>query len=121
MITRSNTIGDMAQCEESSSYTHYVAIDFGTSGSGIAFATASNPDTVRVFSHWTTVSVGIDIKSPTVLLLDPDQNFEAFGAEALDKYQSKRNLRYPDRVAEYYLFNRFKMSLYSREVNLERL
>ena len=108
----------MAKCEES--YTHYVAIDFGTSGTGIAFATANNPDldpdNVRVFSHWPKAIVGIDIKYPTVLLLDPDQKFEAFGVEALDKYQSKRNLRYPDRVAEYYLFNRFKMSLYSREV-----
>ena len=104
----------MAKCEEK--YTHYVAIDFGTSGTGIAFSIASDPDNLKVFSQWTTKGTGVDIKSPTVLLLDPDQNFEAFGVEALEKYQAKRNLRYPDRVAEYYLFNRFKMSLYSREV-----
>ena len=97
-------------------YTHYVAIVFGTSGTGIAASTANDPDNVRVFSHWTTVKIGVDIKCPTVLLLDPDQKFEAFGAEALDLYQTKRNLKYPDRVAEYYLFNRFNMTLYSREV-----
>lgn len=106
---------------EKDQYTHYVAIDFGTSGTGIALSTANNPENVRVFSHWTKIKIGVDIKSPTVLLLDPDQTFEAFGAEALDLYQTKRNLKYPDRFDEYYLFDRFKMSLYSREVRNLRI
>ena len=97
-------------------YTHYVAIDFGTSGTGIALSTASNPDSIKVFSHWTTLKIAIDIKCPTVLLLDPEQKFEAFGEEAISLYHTKRNLRYPDSVADYYFFNQFKMSLYSREV-----
>ena len=105
----------MAKSEEK--YSHYVAIDFGTSGTGIALSTASNPEKVKMFSHWPKLRIGVDIKCPTVLLLDPEQNFEAFGAEALDLYQTKRNLKYTDRVTDYYLFNRFKMSLYSREAS----
>lgn len=99
-------------------YTHYVAIDFGTSGTGIALSTAGNPDNIKVFSHWTALKIAIDIKCPTVLLLDPEGKFEAFGEEASTLYYTKRNLKYPDRVAEYYFFNQFKMSLYSREVCL---
>ena len=94
-------------------YTHFIAIDFGTCGCGIAlFTIGDRPDNVRVFSNW--VHSKVAIKCPTILLLDDEGKFEAFGDEALKKYQTKYGLRRPGKVDEYYLFDRFKMCLYKK-------
>jgi len=91
-------------------YTHYIAIDFGTSGCGIAVSTSINPSTPHVYSNWSTNK--IPIKAPTYLLLDDEGKFEAFGDIALKNYYSKTGLRNKDKVDQYYLFIRFKMCLY---------
>ena len=91
-------------------YTHYIAIDFGTYGCGIASSTiVDQSDKVRVYSNW--VQSKMAMKCPTVLLLDDEGKFEAFGDTALKNYQTKNGLRRPDKVNEYYLFDRFKMCL----------
>ena len=96
-------------------YTHFIAIDFGTYGCGIAISTAAEKqDDVHVYSNWGHSKVAV--KCPTVLLLDDEGKFEAFGDEALKNYQSKSGLRRPEKVNEYYLFNRFKMCLYEEKV-----
>jgi len=96
-------------------YTHFIAIDFGTYGCGIAMSTAADQsDNVQVYSNWTAAKVSI--KCPTILLLDDEGKFEAFGNIALKNYQTKNGLRRPDKVDEYYLFDRFKMCLYNEKV-----
>ena len=62
-------------------YTHYIAIDFGTAGSGFAYATCINPDKLRVFNDWPGLN-NEGYKTPTVLLIDPHGELEAFGQEA---------------------------------------
>ena len=94
-------------------YTHYIAIDFGTTGSGFAYATRANLKKVRVFNQWPGLKPE-DYKTPTVLLIDPDKNLEAFGQEAVNKYYDKKSLRHPDRFNDYYFFRNFKMVLYNQ-------
>ena len=92
-----------------------VAIDFGTAGTGFAFSTFVNPTGTHIYQKWPGLVNGTS-KTPTVLLLDPDGNFEAFGKKALDKYYNPKNLKYPKRVNDYYFFRQFKMALYDLQV-----
>lgn len=96
-----------------SQYSHYVAIDFGTAGSSVAFST-ENSENMHILSDWSKKirRTGVSVKVPTIVLLDPDQNLEAVGEDALYIYQTK-NVKKKDKFNEYYLFNRFKMTLYS--------
>ena len=95
-------------------HSHYIAIDFGTSGSSLAFATSSSLSKVYLLSDWSKGNTGASVKVPTIVLLDPDQNLEAIGQDALVYYQTK-NVKNRNKFDEYYLFNRFKMNLYSDE------
>ena len=96
-------------------YTHFIAIDFGTYGCGIAMSTAADrPEHVSVYSNW--VHSKVAIKCPTVLLLDDEGKFEAFGDAALKNYHTKNGIRHPGKIDEYYLFDRFKMCLYKEKV-----
>jgi len=94
------------------SYTHYVSIDFGTSGCAIAVG-FSNPDPnkIHVFSGWTKSQMGAQVKCPTILLIDPQGSFVSFGAKAFDDYQKLKG-----QAQDYYLFHRFKMKLYDAPV-----
>lgn len=100
-------------------FTHFIAIDFGTSGSGIAVWAENYGDT-RVYTNpkWVPGQKGIAVKCPTALLLDPDRKFEAFGLKAIDNYHGKQGLLYPKKSEEYYFFNRFKMCLYDEKVHI---
>lgn len=93
------------------SYTHYVSIDFGTSGCAIAIGFSNpEPKKIHVFSGWSQ-QIGIQVKYPTILLVDPHGSFVSFGEEALDGYQ-----RLKGQAQDYYLFHRFKMKLYDDPV-----
>lgn len=98
---------------KSGDYTHFVAIDFGTAGTGCAYSTFVKPD-IRPYEQWPGLTPGTS-KTPTVLLLDPDEKFEAFGKNALDRYYSLNRSK-SKRVGDYYLFRQFKMSLYNVQV-----
>ena len=112
----------MAELPESSvlkpgDYTHFVAIDFGTAGTGCAYSTFVKPE-IRTYEQWPGLTPGT-CKTPTVLLLDPDEKFEAFGKNALDRYyrlNRSKPKREPKRVDDYYLFRQFKMTLYNLKV-----
>ncbi|XP_065891135.1 heat shock 70 kDa protein 12B-like isoform X2 [Dysidea avara] len=101
----------------SEAYSHYVAIDFGTAGSSIAFATSTS-EKIHLYSDWqkakATKKTGVDIKVPTILLLDPDKNLELIGNDALHVYQTK-NVKNKQKLGDYYLFDRFKMSLHKED------
>ena len=54
-------------------------------------------------------------KTPTCLLLNPDQSFDSFGYKALENYA---NLSSVFEEKEYLLFQHFKMCLHSSEASL---
>ena len=96
------------------SFTHFVSIDFGTSGCGIAMATKKDKSDIKLFTAWEGMKT--DAKCPTVLLLDPEENFERFGVNAIASYEKKTSLKKSDRADEYLLFQKFKMHLYNNPV-----
>ncbi|XP_052794431.1 heat shock 70 kDa protein 12A-like [Mya arenaria] len=96
------------------------AIDFGTTFSGYAFAMPdefeADPPKISANTTWIAGGQLISLKMPTVLLLDPKQNFEAFGYEAENRYYE---LAADDEHEGYFYFRRFKMKLYN-STNIDR-
>ena len=101
------------------------AIDFGTTYSGYAFSFRHDfeKDPCKVSSHnWTAASRGlVSLKTPTSILLNPQQEFECFGYDAEDRYTALAN---EDLHEEWYYFRRFKMMLHGqlgikRDVNVK--
>ena len=104
---------------QTSSYTHIIALDFGTSGCGIAVwnkSTAPSIDNIHLFSNWFKKNPVTMYKCPTILLLDHEERVEAFGLEAMEKYHTKRVV-HVNKIEDYYLFTRFKMDLYNKKVS----
>ena len=97
-------------------YTHYIAIDFGTSGCGAVLLTSAS-EKPRLFSKWLTSQIAVGIKSPTVLLLDHNKECEAFGLKARLNYY-KKSIKHSNEFKNYYLFEHFKMNLYEEKVLL---
>ena len=100
----------------SSKYTAVVAIDFGTTYSGYAYAFSSDPTRkVQVMSHRLCGSQrgdGYGIQQPTVLLLTGDGQFHSFGFEAQHYYHDMDEYDAPN----WLYFEKFKMELHSRKV-----
>ena len=93
-------------------YTHYIAIDFGTSGCAIAVGfTKPEPKKIYLFSRWAGTNDAARVKHPTILLADPQGKFVSFGEQA---FQTYKNLK--GKAQDYYLFHRFKMKLYDAPV-----
>lgn len=99
------------------------AIDFGTTYSGYAFSFKhdyeKDPTKISTNSTWVAGTAGLlSLKTPTVILLDADKNFVAFGYEAEDLYNSLA-VEGGDLHKKYYYYRRFKMLLYNVS-NLQR-
>lgn len=91
-----------------------VAIDFGTTYSGYAYAFRSAPDDIHLMRHPESgQTVGtVSYKIPTVLLLNERGEFHSFGYEARETYH---NLDAEEHQKWLY-FEKFKMELHSRKV-----
>jgi hypothetical protein len=90
-----------------------VAIDFGTTYSGYAYAFRRKPDEINLMRRKEAGQVGggPSHKIPTILLMDEREQFHAFGYDARDTYhdmveEESRNWLY---------FEKFKMELHSRK------
>ena len=104
------------QCGESINLV--AAIDFGTTYSGYVFSLAH--DELKFYGPqiWNSGHGGMSsLKTPTSLLLNPDQTFNSFGFEAEDKFAE---LVADENHHEFYLFQRFKMELHWKVKELER-
>ncbi|XP_053400020.1 heat shock 70 kDa protein 12A-like [Mercenaria mercenaria] len=91
------------------------AIDFGTTYSGYAFSFANefkdDPTKVYAQTKWVAGSGALmSLKTPTILLLNKDKTFNAFGYEAENAYTE---LAEDGEHEDYYYFRRFKMMLYN--------
>ena len=106
----------MAGHTNATEFTHFISIDFGTSGCGIAMATKENKSDIKLFTAWEGINT--DAKCPTALLLNPDETFESFGMKALKLYENKRSLPQPEKADDYLFFQKFKMHLYDNPVSV---
>ena len=94
-------------------YTHFIAIDFGTAGCGVATSLIDSKDT-HAFVNWAPGRMSM--KCPTIMLLDHNLECEGFGLMARNRYH-KKTVKYGDKFENYYLFEYFKMSLYEEKVS----
>jgi len=65
--------------------------------------------------EWGNEQGGRTSKTPTCLLLKPDQSFDSFGYEAVEKYA---NLQDESEEKRYYFFQHFKMALHNDAVRM---
>lgn len=99
-------------------YDVVVSIDFGTSFSGFAYSFNHEDGSEDIYMNraWGSAQGSSTLKTPTCLLLDPEQKFVTFGYEAAEKYAELEDAQ--DR--SYYFFDRFKMLLHGSEEELNR-
>lgn len=104
----------------SKKYKYVVAIDFGTSGTGFAFAPTSIVNPPVKTEPWPG---GAAWKTPTDALFEVvrgsnELKFVSFGQVAFNEYQEKN--RDAESQAQYCFFEHFKMSLYGEDVTQEQ-
>eukprot|EP01083_Nonionella_stella_P009681 27761_1 len=97
----------LTQSQYEREYKLHIAIDFGTDGLGLAYATGND---VFVHSKWNSEKYGDDVKPKTIILLDKDGNEDAFGSDAKELYMKLKSKK------DHMLFERFKMSLYEDQI-----
>ena len=91
-----------------------VAFDFGTTFSGYAFSFRDDPLKVQTNGNWIAGSEKlISLKTPTCVLVDPNNDFHSFGFEAENKYTA---LAEEDELSGWKFFKQFKMILHSNKV-----
>ncbi|XP_063413528.1 uncharacterized protein LOC134695956 [Mytilus trossulus] len=89
------------------------AIDFGTTYSGFAFSHKRQNAKIITKQWQSTSGTGLEsFKTPTSILLDPENKFCAFGYEAEEKYD---NLSSTGDHKRWHFFKHFKMKLHSSE------
>ena len=92
---------------DSSLVNTFIAIDFGTTYSAFCFANGKDSSEYHV-----QPDAG-GSKIPTALLLKPDTTLHSFGEDVLKTYYELEE----DEAGDYYLFDRFKMSLQNDTVS----
>ena len=92
-----------------------MGIDFGPTYSGFAFSfnKEEGDDSIFMNRDWVNEQGHRTSKTPTCLLLKPDQSFDSFGYKAVEKYA---NLRSVYEEKDFLFFQDFKMSLHNEEV-----
>ena len=91
-----------------------VAIDFGTTYSGYAYAFVERPEDVHLMRRSSGSHLGLQsYKLPTVLLLRENQDFLSFGYEARETYADMDETE----SLKHLYFEKFKMELHSRRVS----
>ncbi|XP_053398765.1 heat shock 70 kDa protein 12A-like [Mercenaria mercenaria] len=97
--------------QNAESFKIVAAIDFGTTFSGYAYSFADECDKIYTNKNWGQTQGFLLHKTPTCLLLRPDGEFEAFGFEAVSKYNDLTE----EEADDYYYFDRFKMKLFDNK------
>ena len=91
-----------------------VAIDFGTTYSGYAYAFTSAPDEIHLMRKVGPGQFGsVAHKNPTILLLDDKGRFHSFGFDAREAYHDLEE----EESRNWLYFEKFKMELHSRRVS----
>ncbi|XP_077585227.1 heat shock 70 kDa protein 12A isoform X2 [Stigmatopora nigra] len=87
-----------------------VAIDFGTTSSGYAYAFTKEPECIHTMRRWEGGDPGVsNQKTPTTILLTPDRRFHSFGYAARDFYHDLD----PSESKQWLYLEKFKMKLHT--------
>ncbi|KAL7668731.1 hypothetical protein ACOME3_009422 [Neoechinorhynchus agilis] len=104
-----NTESDQSIATCDSQHFVVVAIDFGTTFSGYAFALTKDPTSIHMMRKWEGGDPGVvNQKTPTTILLTPNGQFHSFGFYARDYYHDLD----PQESRHWLYFEKFKMHLH---------
>jgi hypothetical protein len=76
----------MAFLQDDSTFTHIIAIDFGTGASGYAITAKGSETAGKRIEVFNPCDESDDQKTATAILFDNEQRFLAFGSQALHRY-----------------------------------
>ena len=93
-----------------------MGIDFGTTYSGFAFSfnKEEGDDSIFMNRDWVNEQGHRTSKTPTCLLLKPDQLFDSFGYQAVERYAYLRSVY--ETEDEFYFFELFQMAVHNNQV-----
>ncbi|XP_044070412.1 heat shock 70 kDa protein 12A isoform X1 [Siniperca chuatsi] len=101
---------DTDQVPSGLSFVVVVAIDFGTTSSGYAYAFTKEPECIHTMRRWEGGDPGVsNQKTPTTILLTPDRKFHSFGYAARDFYHDLD----PSESKHWLYLEKFKMKLHT--------
>ncbi|XP_051279458.1 heat shock 70 kDa protein 12A isoform X4 [Dicentrarchus labrax] len=101
---------DTDQVPSGQSFVVVVAIDFGTTSSGYAYAFTKEPECIHTMRRWEGGDPGVsNQKTPTTILLTPDRKFHSFGYAARDFYHDLD----PSESKHWLYLEKFKMKLHT--------
>ncbi|XP_060943130.1 heat shock 70 kDa protein 12A isoform X5 [Limanda limanda] len=101
---------DTDQVQTQLSFVVVVAIDFGTTSSGYAYAFTKEPECIHTMRRWEGGDPGVsNQKTPTTILLTPDRKFHSFGYAARDFYHDLD----PSESKQWLYLEKFKMKLHT--------
>ncbi|XP_034463790.1 heat shock 70 kDa protein 12A isoform X1 [Hippoglossus hippoglossus] len=101
---------DTDQVQSQLSFVVVVAIDFGTTSSGYAYAFTKEPECIHTMRRWEGGDPGVsNQKTPTTILLTPDRKFHSFGYAARDFYHDLD----PSESKQWLYLEKFKMKLHT--------
>ena len=87
----------------------------GTTYSGYAYSFTADQEDIHIMRKWEGDDPGINNqKTPTVLLLTPEQEFHSFGFTARDFYHDLQQRE----AKHWYFFEKFKMLLHHNKVGV---
>ncbi|XP_040905902.1 heat shock 70 kDa protein 12A [Toxotes jaculatrix] len=109
-LSPSHTQNDTEQVQSQQSFVVVVAIDFGTTSSGYAYAFTKEPECIHTMRRWEGGDPGVsNQKTPTTILLTPDRKFHSFGYAARDFYHDLD----PSESKQWLYLEKFKMKLHT--------
>ncbi|XP_070833608.1 heat shock 70 kDa protein 12A isoform X4 [Chaetodon trifascialis] len=109
-LSPSHIQNDTDQVPSEPSFVVVVAIDFGTTSSGYAYAFTKEPECIHTMRRWEGGDPGVsNQKTPTTILLTPDRKFHSFGYAARDFYHDLD----PSESKQWLYLEKFKMKLHT--------
>ncbi|XP_062257393.1 heat shock 70 kDa protein 12A isoform X4 [Platichthys flesus] len=109
-LSPTHTQNDTDQVQTQLSFVVVVAIDFGTTSSGYAYAFTKEPECIHTMRRWEGGDPGVsNQKTPTTILLTPDRKFHSFGYAARDFYHDLD----PSESKQWLYLEKFKMKLHT--------
>ncbi|XP_046711701.1 heat shock 70 kDa protein 12A isoform X3 [Silurus meridionalis] len=110
-LSPTHTVKDSEQNETvTQTFVVVVAIDFGTTSSGYAYAFVKEPECIHTMRRWEGGDPGVsNQKTPTTILLSPDKKFHSFGYAARDFYHDLD----PTESKQWLYLEKFKMKLHT--------
>ncbi|XP_053292498.1 heat shock 70 kDa protein 12A isoform X4 [Pleuronectes platessa] len=109
-LSPTHTQNETDQVQTQLSFVVVVAIDFGTTSSGYAYAFTKEPECIHTMRRWEGGDPGVsNQKTPTTILLTPDRKFHSFGYAARDFYHDLD----PSESKQWLYLEKFKMKLHT--------